>query len=179
MTLFILENTAESGQRRLFTILGTEFRATPLAWVNLPMSVGFGILIAVLFAPVDSFGSQVMVGIGYGLLMIASTYVHALGHIISSRLVNAPMTALIATATVNTTHYDDKEVYPSRVHVGRALGGPAFSLILGVVALALAGDSHALRFLGIVNLVLVAITLSPLPTLDGAIVLRELRNWKR
>lgn len=179
MTLFILENTEVAHHRKLFTLLGTECRATPLAWVNLPLMAGFGIVLAVLFAPVDSFGSQVGVGIVYGVLLITSTYVHALGHIISSRLVNAPMTALIATATVNTTYYEDTETYPSRVHVGRALGGPVFSLLLGVVALALAGDSHVLRFLGIVNLLLVAITLSPLATLDGAVVLRELRDWTR
>jgi Zn-dependent protease len=96
-------------------------------------------------------------------------------------MVNAPMKALIMTATVGVTHFEDEGEQVSRVHVGRSLGGPLLNLAVGVVAVALylfALDSYFLLFLGIVNLGFGVFTILPIPSLDGSVILRELRDWK-
>lgn len=180
MTLFILESLEDSSHRKLFSILGTDYIMTSRAWLNLPLMMIMGIIIALLAAPADDIVAQIMIGIGYGLLMMLASFCHGLGHILSSRMVDAPVTKLIATATVYTTFYDNDNV-SSREHIGRAIGGPAFNLLVGLIVLAiytLALPSHFMLFFGIINLVFVAITITPLPSLDGAILLHELRQSK-
>lgn len=182
MTIFVFENIEESHQRKLFTVLGVDYVLASRAWLNLPLMAIVGIVIALIFAPVEQLSSQILVGIGYGILIIISSFCHGLGHIISSHLVNAPMNSLISTATVNVTHYDDDEVHPSRIHVGRSLGGPILNLLIGCLAIAVytfALPNHFLLFFGIVNLLFFVFTLLPIPSLDGAVILRELRNWKK
>jgi len=179
MTLFVFENLEASTQRKLFSILGTDFVMTSRAWLTVPLMIILGIIIALVAAPTDSIASRMMIGIVYSLLLMLSSFCHGLGHILSSRFVGSPMTTLIATATVYTTFYDDHENVSSRVHIGRAIGGPTLNLLVGVIALAIyafALQSHFVLFFGIVNLIFVAITMSPLPSLDGAILWRELRQ---
>lgn len=123
-----------------------------------------------------------MVGIVYGLLIILAGFCHGLGHIISSRMVGAPVSAVIETATVSVTYYDgDDELLPSRVHVGRALGGPVLNIAVGLLALGInAGvGSYFLGFFGVVSILFGLFTLLPIPSLDGAVILRELRNWRK
>jgi Zn-dependent protease len=182
MTLFVVERIDESRQRKLFTFLDVDYQATAYTWLNLPLMAVIGVVIALIFAPANGLFSQILVGLGYGLLIIISSFCHGLGHIISSRWVNGPVTSMVVTATVNVTHYEDDEEQPSRVHVGRSLGGPLFNLLLGLTAIAIymvAGQNHFLLFFGIVNLGFGGFTLLPIPSLDGAVILRELRDWKQ
>jgi len=148
MTLFVAENIEQPAPRRLFTILGAEYRVTYWSWLNLPLMAGIGIVLALSFAPNGSVTWQALVGLGYGLLIIVSSFLHGVGHVISSRLVGGPVTWLVATATVYVTQYHDVEAQPRRVDVGRSLGGPVLNLILGVIAggvYALAGYPHSGR----------------------------------
>jgi Zn-dependent protease len=180
MTVFVVENLDRSHLQKMFTLMGVEYYSTPRAWASLPLTILIGILIAILFAPSDELGSQVMIGLGYGLIIMVSSFCHGVGHILSSRLVNAPVTYIVETATVYVTVYRDDHVQPSRVHIGRALGGPAINLLLGGAAIGLyliALQNHFVLFFGIVNLVLGVITLLPIPTLDGAVIWREVRHW--
>lgn len=181
MTLFVAENIEESNQRRLFSLLGVDYFATARTWMNLPLMATIGIVVTLLFVPTDQLLSQLLVGIAFGFLIIVASFCHGIGHVISSRLVNAPVTSIILTATVNITHYDDTEEQPSRIHVGRALGGPVFNLLLGVIAMGLYSflvNSRFLLFFGIVNLVFGVFTLLPIPSLDGSVILAELRDWR-
>ena len=181
MTLFAFESFEESRQRKLVTLLGVDFLSTHRFWLNIPLVMIVGIAVAVIFSPTDELGSQALVGLGFGLLIILSNFFHGLGHVISSRIVNAPMKALIMTATVGVTHFEDSGEQASQVHVGRSLGGPVLNLTLGVVAVALylaALDIYFLLFFGIVNLGFGGFTFMPIPSLDGSVILRELRNWK-
>jgi hypothetical protein len=123
MSLFVAEGIDNPG-RRLFTLLGVDYLASPYAWVNLPLMIAVGILVAYFTAPAEQAAGLVLIGIGYGLLIVAGMFVHGLGHIVSSRLVKAPVSYILVTATVTVTHYDDDGPQPSRVHVGRSLGGP-------------------------------------------------------
>jgi len=181
MTVFVFENTEESQQRKLFTFWGVDYFATSYTWVNLPLMAIFGIVIALIFAPVDQLLPQILVGIGYGLLIIISSFCHSIGHIISSRFVSAPVKFILVTATVNITHYEDDKEQPSRVHVGRSLGGPILNLLLGLIVIAIymfAMPSHFLLFFGSANLIFATFSSLPIPTVDGAVILHELRDWK-
>jgi hypothetical protein len=177
MTLFVLEDTEATQHRKIFTLLGVDYVMTPRAWVNIPLMLVVGIVLALILVPADS-SSPILIGIGYGILIMIASFCHGLGHIISSRMVGAPMTALVSTATVYLTHYDDTETYPSRVHVGRSIGGPALNFIVGVIALALYSsvNSHFLLFFGGVNLLFAVLTILPIPSVDGAVIFHELRN---
>ncbi|NJN83242.1 MAG: hypothetical protein HC802_13795 [Caldilineaceae bacterium] len=165
---------------KMFTLLGVDYFATPRAWWNMPLMILVGIVIALIFSPGDELLSTITIGIGYGFLIMASSFCHGVGHIISSRLVNAPVTSIVETATVYVTRYDDKYPQPSRVHIGRALGGPLLNLLLGVTAVAintLAVQNQFVLFFGIVNLAFGLFTLLPIPSLDGAVIWHELRHW--
>ena len=182
MSLFAFENNEVSHQRKLFVFLDVDFFTTSRTWINLPMMAIVGIVIALIFEPVDRLILQILVGIGYGMLVVTSSLCHGLGHILSSRVANAPMKSLLLTATVGVTHYEDDGAQASRVHVGRSLGGPLLNLVLGMTSIAIylfALDNHFLLFFGIVSLGFGAFTFLPIPSLDGSVILRELRNWKQ
>ena len=181
MTHLILENLEESNHRKLFPIMGTDYVITSMGWLNIPLMIGAGILVACFLAPVEGIQNIILSGIAYGLLAVLASFCHGLGHIISSKMAGAPMTKLIGTITVHTTYYDDNEEdnISSNAHMMRAIGGPAFNLLVGILALiinALIFSTHFLLFFGIINLVFVGITILPLPSLDGAVILREMRK---
>ena len=176
MTLFVAESIEQPAPTKLFTILGAEYRVTPWSWLNLPLMAFIGIVLALLFAPDGSEAWQILVGLGYGLLIILSSFLHGVGHVISSRLVGGPVTWLVATATVNVTQYHDVEGQPRRVDVGRSLGGPVFNILLGVVAggvYAFAGRNHFIGLFAVVNLAFGVFTLMPIPSLDGSVIWRS------
>ncbi len=182
MTLFVAESIEQPVPRKLFTILGAEYRVTSWSWLNLPLMATLGIVLALLFAPDGSVTWQVLVGLGYGLLIILGSFFHGVGHVISSRLVGGPVTWLVATATVNVTQYHDVEAQPRRVDVGRSLGGPVFNLLSGVVAggvYAVAGGNHFLGLFAVVNLAFGVFTLMPIPSLDGSVIWRTRRHQQR
>jgi hypothetical protein len=182
MTLFVFESTDMAHQRKLFTVLGADYVMTARTWIN-PFLMGLvGIMIALIAAPVAGVAAQIVVGVVYGALIMLSSFCHGLGHVLSSQWVNAPVDRLIATATVTVAFYADNTAQPSRVHVGRSLGGPLLNLLIGVIALAMNAlvlNTHFLVLFGVVNLVFAGFTLTPIPSVDGAVILRELRNWQR
>ena len=94
-------------------------------------------------------------------------------------MVQAPVSYVLITATVNVTHYDDTEKQSSRVHVGRSLGGPVANLILGFLSGILyvtATPSPLLLFFSVVCILMGLMTLLPIPTLDGAVIWHNLRD---
>jgi Zn-dependent protease len=179
LTIFVIEDIKKPNRRRLFTLLDVDVYATPLAWLNPLLLLGGGLLLAFVLHPAARLGTRLVTGLRYGLLIFLTDVAHNLGHILSSRAVGAPMTAIIATATVPLAHYEDDQPQPSRVHVGRSLGGPVLNLLLGAIALAtfaFALPNRFIRFFGIANLVLGGFSLLPLPSIDGGVIVRELRK---
>ena len=183
MTLFVFENTDTPRLNKLFTLLDVDVMAAPRAWLGVVLALIIGVVVSLIANLVGGLGAQVLVGFVFGLMIYAAFFVHGLGHIISSRVVNAPMQFLILTTTVPITRYDDADEasIPSRVHVGRSLGGPAANLVLAVVGFvlyALVAHSPFFLFLGMQNTVFVVMLLLPIPTLDGAVIWREVRHWR-
>ncbi len=90
------------------------------------------------------------------------------------------MQSLVMTSTVMVAGFEDDGPQPSAVHVGRSVGGPLLNLLAGLAAslvFGLAGGGFVLLFFAVVNLAFAAFTLLPIPTLDGAVIWREVRGW--
>jgi Zn-dependent protease len=102
---------------------------------------------------------------------------HTLGHAVSAQQAGAPMKGIVLRA-FPITLYSDEPVMPYQ-HVGRALGGPLFSLMSALIGLVLRGLTRpqtALREMAdwfvIPNAILGASSLLPGPQLDGGVILR-------
>lgn len=181
MTLLVLDDRDKTKRRHLFNLLGVAYVATPFFWLNIPSMLIVGIILAFILTPMDDLTGQMMVGVGFGVLIMITSHMHTIGHIISSQMVDAPVKRIVMTMTVNHLDFDEEGDLPSRVHVGRSLGGPVMNLVLGLLCFALYGlgmNSHFVLFFGAMNLVFFIATMSPLPTVDGPVIFRELRNWK-
>ncbi len=177
MTLFVLESIDDGAERRLFAAFGAEFVRIRFAWLNVPLLAAVGVAVAFFVTPVDGSGATVAAGLAYGASIIIASPVHSLGHVFANRLVKAPVTYVRLSATVATMRYTDIPLSSGRVHLLRALGGPVANLALGGTALLLSAallESHLLRFFGAVSLLFGAMTLSPIPSLDGAVIFRQL-----
>ena len=130
-------------------------------------------------------GAAIAVGLVATLLHWLSEAWHQLGHAWAARRTGHPMTGVRLWGVLSTSVYPaDEGPLPARVHVRRALGGPAASLLLtlaaGGVALALRGAPGGLRaptlFLFLENLFVFTLqALVPLGFNDGA----TLRHWLR
>ena len=182
MTLMIFENTDQAHLRKMFTLFEVDYFFTRRTWINLPLMLTVGIILAFILLPESQLAFKLLSGVGYGFLIILSSFCHGVGHIISSRLVKAPVKSIIMTATVNTIQFDDRDEKPSRVHVGRALGGPLFNLLLGLLAILFyqyVVENYFIIFFGWVNVLFGVFTLLPVPSLDGPVIIRELRDWKK
>ncbi len=174
MTILVPEKLDPTTYRKLFTVLGTDYFATPRAWVSIVSLVGVGIVVGIVASPMDGPGANVGVGVVYGLMIVLVEFLHGIGHIISSRAIGAPMSRMIVTMTVITGQFDTNDV-TSRQHLWRALGGPLMNLILGVIFVVIA-PNHYVMFFGCFNIVFFLIAILPIPTLDGSVILRELRR---
>ncbi len=182
MSLLVFENTKKSHRQKIFTLFGVDYYITKRTWINLPLMLSVGIVYSLLFSPENQFAVKILNGLGYGFLIMLSMFSHGLGHIISSKMVDAPISSIIMTATVNVIQFDDSDEKPSRIHVGRSLGGPIFNLLLGFLAIAISQNTAQnifLIFFGWLNIALGGITLLPIPSLDGPVIIRELRDWKK
>lgn len=180
MTLFIVENIDKDHRRKLFSILGTDYTVSNLGRFNPLLMIGIGVIVGLLIAPVDDTPTKLLIGVGYGVLIILCSLFHSLGHIISSRMAGAPMDAVILTLFVPTTHYeDDGKDITSRQHIMRALGGPLMNLALGLLFLLIYSvviQCTFVAFFAGINLAFFVATISPIPSLDGAVILREMRR---
>lgn len=172
--LFVMEDIETTPRRTLFTLGGVPWRITPRGWLSQVAMLTLGLIAGLIF-----MGGDLAASLIFGLLLIVSYGLHSLGHIISARMVGAPMDELLITATRPVNIYrNDPPDLPSRAHMGRAIGGPALNLLAGALGLALAvagGGSFAL-FFGLLNSGLGLGSLLPVPSVDGEIILRELRR---
>lgn len=192
--LLVLEDTTRRPSRRLFTVLGVEWRATRWAWVAPGFWLGLGWLVAwAQAAATDPNGGPGLLGVlavgaAYGALLWLTNGVHTLGHVLAARVAGTPLDAVLLTATRDVMVYRGwKSAVAERVRVVRCMGGPLANALVGGLALqaarVLAGGGSAgvaepgaaarwLVMFGVFNLCVAAWTLAPVPTLDGWIVWR-------
>jgi len=175
--LMVFENIKTVPRRRLFTLAGVQWLATPWAWASVPGFIAVGIVLAMIGGAGDSGEERLLLGAGYGILLLIANVLHSVGHIIGGKLVGHPMDANLVTATRQINIYRGHQGHlPRRVHLGRALGGPVMNLLVGIIALIVgqAVEGQLIDAFGIINLVSAVLAFAPIPTVDGEVIWREL-----
>lgn len=171
----------EGRTRSLFSVFGFECRGTATWWVQPVWIVGVGLVAGLASDRSSTWYGRLATGLAYAAVIAVSIAWHQLGTYAVGKLVGAPFKAVVLTATLGYQIYEEPE-QPSRVHLLRALAGPASNLVLAVLALlALLVWPHSsvLWFAAVLNLVFTAVAMAPIPTMDGGVVVRELRAWRR
>jgi Zn-dependent protease len=158
----------------LFTIAGTEVTAEPSALFS-PLNV-FGL--TVWLSSDSSWPARLRQGLLAVLAYEAASVIHTIGHMISSHRAGAPMDRVHLAAPLPRTLYYNNEVSP-QAHLGRASGGPLASGLAFLVTLGLwplvSGQSVLAEFLklsSLINGLLGAGSLLPLPFVDGGVLLK-------
>ena len=115
-------------------------------------------------------------GLCYAAAIATAGAVHAMGHVQSARMVEAPMDTLLVTPIRTYTLYDDTgETITEDQHRGRAIGGPAanFAVGLGATLLSLLVKSRYLRFFGFFSILVGLGSLVPVAGNDGEELFRH------
>jgi hypothetical protein len=157
----------DESRTRIGDVLDVEVAITRGWWIPLLEMLLAGQLLGRFFGKP---GHHVRSGLGYTACMAAATATHAWGHITTARMVDAPMDTLLVTPIRPYTLYDDTgETISEDQHRGRAIGGPAGSLMAGFGALLLSlfFKSRSLRFFGIASTAVGLAALVPVFGNDG------------
>jgi Zn-dependent protease len=159
---------------------GVGLLITPITWLGPFVFFGLHFLLNLLNSH-PSITDRLYQSMLFTIAVEITTVLHALGHIISGKMVHSAMDELLITTTrdVNLYHGDQKLI-PSHVHLIRSLGGPVFNLIVaGLLSAVAAGIAPGFwsgllaslistnRFFGFGGFL-------PLPSVDGEVIWREL-----
>jgi len=179
---FIFENLDTVRKISLGKFWGVEIVITSLVWLGpfLFFALHFVVNLINLGLSLEQRLSQ---SFYFTIAVEITTMIHALGHIISGKIVKSPMDELLITALrdVNRYHGDQSQI-KSTTHLGRALGGPVINIIVGVICILLASSIPA-GFWSNLNASMISVNLFfglggflPIPSVDGAVIWREIRN---
>jgi hypothetical protein len=177
--LFVQEDIESTPRTHLFTLLDIPWMATPSAWRSIPLNLIGGFLGTLIFMPFADIITRLLYTLIFGALLVAANSIHSIGHILSGKIVGAPMDELLVTASRHVNIYrNDPPNLPSRVHLGRALGGPVLNTAVGLITLlvALLIGSPGLLFFSVANLAFGISALFPVQSFDGEVIWRELRR---
>jgi len=159
---------------------GVKLLITPITWMGPFVFFGLHFLLN-LWNSQPSLADRLYQSVLFTIAVEITTVLHALGHIISGKMVHSAMDELLITATrdVNLYHGDQKLI-PSHVHLIRSLGGPVFNLIVaGLLSMLAVGVAPG--FWSRLSTSLISTNLFfgfggflPLPSVDGEVIWREL-----
>ena len=129
--------------------------------------------------PERGFWQAVLIGFVTTILLLVVDFGHALAHIFSARYAGAPIDEILISATnMPRTLYSNTDVSPD-VHRMRALGGPMYNLVgllLSVAIFEVVSGNPIARELAAWSAIghglLLIISLSPLPPVDGGTILK-------
>ncbi|MCI0553897.1 MAG: hypothetical protein L0287_23350 [Anaerolineae bacterium] len=157
---------------------GVNLLITPITWLGPFVFFGLHFLLNLLNSG-PSLTDRLYQSLLFTIAVEITTVLHALGHIISGKMVHSAMDELLITTTrdVNLYHGDQSQI-PSHVHLIRSLGGPVLNLIVtGLLSIIVItpGFWSALtaslistnRFFGFGSFL-------PLRSVDGEVIWREL-----
>ena len=159
---------------------GVTLLVTPLTWLGPFVFFGVNILLNALNSRI-SLADRLYQALLFMIAVETTTLLHAFGHILSGKLVRSPMDELLITATrdINLYHGDQSRI-PGYVHLVRSIGGPIFNVfvagICALIATRVAPGFWSSFITGLVatNLFFGLGGLLPLPSIDGAVIWREL-----
>ncbi len=121
---YVLENVGAAEPQLVVRALGTDWLATDSAWISIGWLVVLGQIMARVL-PGRSSRGRTLAGLGFTGITGVSMLAHQIGTIATARSVGAPMRAVVFTATLAYNTYPEEAPLPARVHMTRALGGPA------------------------------------------------------
>ena len=159
---------------------GVDVLITPITWLGPFVFFGLHFLLYLLNSRL-SLSDRLYQSLLFTIAVEITTVLHALGHIISGKMVHSAMNELLITATrdVNLYHGDQKLI-PGHVHLIRSLGGPVFNLIVaGLLSAVAAGIAPGFWSALVVSLISTNRFFGfggflPLPSVDGEVIWREL-----
>ena len=159
---------------------GVGLLVTPLTWLGPFVFFGIHLLLNILNSGL-SLTDRLYQALLFTIAVEITTVLHAFGHILSGKLVHSAMDELLITALrdVNLYHGDQSRI-PGHIHLVRSIGGPIFNLLVAGVCAALATIIAPGFWLNLVisllstNLFFGLGGLLPLPSIDGAVIWREL-----
>ncbi len=170
-----LENLDTVKHIPLGTFWGVLVAITPVIWLSPVVFLTLGILQNLSSSDVIYLALVYLVGVEI------TTLFHGFGHILGGKVVGSPMDELLLTATRGVNiYYGDQALLPSHIHLGRALGGPVFNLVVAaVIYLILPNVPRGLPFdllasLAATNLFFGLGSFLPLPSIDGWVIWREI-----
>jgi hypothetical protein len=176
----IIEDLDSVRHIQIGRLWGIRLSITPIAWLSPLVFFALRLLFGLL-APGMSLGERLYDALLFTIAVQIANPLHALGHIISGKLVRGVMDELLITATRDVNLYNgDQSDVPSHVHLGRALGGPVFNLLMAGIFYAVlpfisVGIGYTLvERIASMNLFLGVGGFLPLPSLDGEVIWREL-----
>jgi Zn-dependent protease len=159
---------------------GITLLVTPLTWLGPFIYFGLYILLNMLSSSI-SLTDRLYQALLFTIAVQITNILHAFGHILSGKLVHSAMDELLITATRDVNLYHgDQRLIPGRVHLIRAIGGPIFNLFVAGLCFALATQivpgfwSALVTSLASTNLFFGVGGFLPLPSVDGAVIWREL-----
>src|SRR6201988_41766 len=159
---------------------GVNLLITPITWLGPSVFFGLHFLLNLLNSRL-SLSDRLYQSLLFTIAVEITTVLHALGHIISGKMVHSAMNELLITATRDVNLYHgDQSIVPGYVHLVRSLGGPVFNLIIAGLLSVLAADvapgfwSGLLASLISTNRFFGFGGFFPLPSGDGEVIWREL-----
>ena len=180
----IMEDLDAEPRITLGTIGGVKVTATRHAWASVAAAGGLGVLRELRSG--KPLVARVRSVVAFTLALQITNAIHAGGHIAGGKLVESPMDELVITATRFANLYEgDQSRQPSRVHIGRAIGGPVANLAasalfdLGARKLPDGFCRELCTYLTTFNRAVGLGALLPFPPVDGGVIWREVRKaWK-
>jgi hypothetical protein len=176
----IIENVDTVRRIPIGRFWGVTLLVTPLTWISPFVFFGLHILLNVLNDHL-SLADRLHQALLFTIAVEITTALHALGHILSGKMVHSAMDELLITATRDINLYHgDQSLIPRHVHLIRSLGGPLFNIFVAGVCAALAAIIASDFWLALVtslistNLFFGVGGLLPLPSVDGEVIWREL-----
>ncbi|MEW6086377.1 MAG: hypothetical protein AB1607_17470 [Chloroflexota bacterium] len=181
----IIEDIKTVRRIRAGRFWGVDVFVTSMKWLGPFVFLGFHLLLNLLNTQL-ALNERLYLALIFVIAVEMTTACHALGHILSGKLVHSAMDELLITSTrdVNLYHGDQSRV-PGHVHLARALGGPVLNLIAAGVFILLAPSvaegfpSDLLASLIATNLFFGIGSFFPIPTVDGEVIWREILRAAR
>lgn len=182
---FILENLDTVPRIRIGSFWNVTLLITPWTWLSPFVFFGLHFLLNLLNTRL-TLDERLFQSIYFVIAVELTTPIHALGHILSGKLVHSAMDELLITATrdVNRYHGDQSQI-PSYVHLVRSLGGPAINILVGLFCILIAPSIPPGFWAGVntslisTNLFFGLGSLLPVPSVDGEVIWREIINWMK
>jgi hypothetical protein len=175
--LLVFENIETTPRRKLFTLLGVDWLATPYAWLSPCFFCALGIVMAFISEPSRTLAIRILTGVVYGIMLYICNEAHSVGHVLAGRIVGVPMNANLLTATRDVNlYYGPRRAVPGRTRIGRSLGGPAANLFVGLLFLGLWALLRVewLLLFAYCNVGIGVFAFMPIPTVDGWVIWSEL-----